>query len=314
MGEVLRMEDLMVRDRRHVIITGLDLRVEEGERVALVGESGCGKTMSLRTILDQLPADCEAYQGQVLFRGQSLLGMDGKERRAVLFSHVGFVAQNTTESLHPLMKVSTQLCDAYRQRHKAGRKEAAARARELLVSTGMKDADRVLSSRAGQLSGGMRQRVNIASAMMDDIDLLIADEPTSALDAHVRRQIEQLYARLSDTKQFAMLVISHDLSFVRSLADRVYVMYAGKLVEEGLCEEIFSSPAHPYTRALISLGNIVRKNKDEDLDCLGDYVRPVSRDNASCAFAGRCRESRDECARAVSYRKLSETHFVRCNL
>ena len=314
MSELLTIDSLSVRDERHIILSGFSLKVARGEKVALVGESGSGKTMSLRSLLHILPSDVEITSGSITFNGTDVLGCSARERRERLYSRIGFVAQNTTESLHPLMKVSTQLCDAYRQRHKAGRKEAAARARELLVSTGMKDADRVLSSRAGQLSGGMRQRVNIASAMMDDIDLLIADEPTSALDAHVRRQIEQLYARLSDTKQFAMLVISHDLSFVRSLADRVYVMYAGKLVEEGLCEEIFSSPAHPYTRALISLGNIVRKNKDEDLDCLGDYVRPVSRDNASCAFAGRCRKSRDECTRAVSYRKLSETHFVRCNL
>lgn len=195
MGEVLRMEDLMVRDRRHVIITGLDLRVEEGERVALVGESGCGKTMSLRTILDQLPADCEAYQGQVLFRGQSLLGMDGKERRAVLFSHVGFVAQNTSACLHPSLKVSRQMYDCYRVQHpKARKEEALERSRSLLVRLGMSDVDRVLSSYPGQLSGGMRQRVSIALALLDDKDLLIADMPTEGKSAE---ELETLFRRLT---------------------------------------------------------------------------------------------------------------------
>ena len=162
MSELLTIDSLSVRDERHIILSGFSLKVARGEKVALVGESGSGKTMSLRSLLHILPSDVEVTSGSITFNGTDVLGCRARERRERLYSRIGFVAQNTTESLHPLMKVSTQLCDAYRQRHKAGRKEAAARARELLVSTGMQDADRVRSSRAGQLSGGMRQRVNIA--------------------------------------------------------------------------------------------------------------------------------------------------------
>lgn len=315
MGEVLRMEDLMVRDRRHVIITGLDLRVEEGERVALVGESGCGKTMSLRTILDQLPADCEAYQGQVLFRGQSLLGMDGKERRAVLFSHVGFVAQNTSACLHPSLKVSRQMYDCYRVQHpKARKEEALERSRSLLVRLGMSDVDRVLASYPGQLSGGMRQRVSIALALLDDKDLLIADEPTSALDAHIRRQIESVYEDIARSGHLSMLLVSHDLGFVRRLADRVYVMYAGRIVEEGTCEEIFSSPVHPYTKALIELSSISKAERGARLAELGGYVPATGRERPECAFLERCPHSLAPCRQPLEVRIISPSHKVRCTL
>lgn len=315
MGEVLRIEDLMVRDRRHVIITGLDLRVEEGERVALVGESGCGKTMSLRTILDQLPADCEAYQGQVLFRGQSLLGMCQKERRQVLFSHVGFVAQNTSACLHPSLKVSRQMYDCYRVQHpKARKEEALERSRSLLVRLGMSDVDRVLSSYPGQLSGGMRQRVSIALALLDDKDLLIADEPTSALDAHIRRQIESVYEDIARSRHLSMLLVSHDLGFVRRLADRVYVMYAGRIVEEGTCEEIFSSPVHPYTKALIELSSISKAERGARLAELGGYVPATGRERPECAFLERCPHSGASCHKPLEVRILSPSHKVRCTL
>ena len=271
--------------------------------------------MSLRTILGQLPADCEAYQGQVLFRGQSLLGMDGKERRAVLFSHVGFVAQNTSACLHPSLKVSRQMYDCYRVQHpKARKEEALERSRSLLVRLGMSDVDRVLASYPGQLSGGMRQRVSIALALLDDKDLLIADEPTSALDAHIRRQIESVYEDIARSGHLSMLLVSHDLGFVRRLADRVYVMYAGRIVEEGTCEEIFSSPVHPYTKALIELSSISKAERGARLAELGGYVPATGRERPECAFLERCPYSGALCRQPLEVHILSPSHKVRCTL
>ena len=160
----------------------------------------------------------------------------------------------------------------------------------------------------------MKQRVNIAAALMDDIDLLVADEPTSALDIHIRRQIEALYASLSGREGLAMLVVSHDLGFVHSIADRVYVMYAGRIIEEGKCNEIFSAPVHPYTKALIELGTMKARDRAHDLPELGRLASAVDRDSPACAFLPRCCCRKESCAVSVEYACLSDTHFVRCVL
>ena len=229
MPDILTIDDLYVEDRSAAILAGVCLHVKEGERVALVGESGCGKTMTLRTLLHMLPEDVGIRSGSIQFKGTDVLSLNGRKRRDLLYRQLGFVGQNTAENLHPLLKVGRQLTDFYREIHKCSRQEAMSRAEKLLVSLSLDDTSRILSSYPGELSGGMRQRVSIAIALMNGTEFLIADEPTSA-----------------------MLLVSHDLSFVRRLAQRVYVMYAGKIVEEGLAGEIFSSPRHPYTKALIT--------------------------------------------------------------
>ena len=313
MDNVLSFENLSAEDERHIILSSLSLNVKRGEKVALVGESGSGKTMSIRCLLSILPDDVKITEGDVKFSGKSVLSYSPDELRENLYRHIGFVAQNTSESLHPLIKISSQMTDFYLERHKdVKKKEALERAREILLSLGLEDVDRVLSSRPGQLSGGMKQRINIAIALMDDIKLLIADEPTSALDAHIRRQIEGLYISLLEKKELAMLIISHDLKFVRRFADRVYVMYGGKIVEEGLNEEIFSHPVHPYTKALISLNEVSKKDKSEYLAELGGYAPLFSRASSSCAFASLCRYEKEKCLEAVGYKTLSDTHYVRC--
>ena len=195
-----------------------------------------------------------------------------------------------------------------------GRKAAVERAAALLSSLGIEDSKRVLSLYPFQLSGGMKQRVNIASALMDDIELLVADEPTSALDIHIRRQIETLYASLADRDGLSMLIVSHDLGFVRSVADRIYVMYAGRIIEEGMCDEIFSDPVHPYTKSLIALGSMNARDRNLDLPELGYSNSVPDRNSPSCAFLSRCSCRRDSCSCSVEYFRLSETHFVRCVL
>ena len=314
MPDILTIDDLYVGDRSAAILAGVCLHVKEGERVALVGESGCGKTMTLRTLLHMLPEDVGIRSGSIQFKGTDVLSLNGRKRRDLLYRQLGFVGQNTAENLHPLLKAGRQLTDFYREIHKCSRQEAMSMAEKLLVSLSLDDTSRILSSYPGELSGGMRQRVSIAIALMNGTEFLIADEPTSALDASVREQIEDLYLKIAQKTHMAMLLVSHDLSFVRRLAQRVYVMYAGKIVEEGLAGEIFSSPRHPYTKALIALSDIRNKSRDEDLDELGGYVPREGRDDPRCAFLSRCASSCAGCTKPLEYRKLSGTHYVRCIL
>ena len=315
MAELLSFRSLYARDERHTILAGLSLHVGRGETVALVGESGCGKTMSIGSLLDLLPDDVSVTAGSVLFNGHDVLSYSGRERDEKLYSHVGFVPQNTSDSLFPLMTVAKGMTDAYIRRHpETGRKAALKRAEALLSSLGIDDAGRVLSLYPFQLSGGMKQRINIASALMDDIELLVADEPTSALDIHIRRQIETLYTSLAGRNGLSMLIVSHDLGFVRSIADRIYVMYAGRIVEEGTCREIFSDPIHPYTKSLIALGTMWKRDREHDLPELSGPASVPDRESPACAFFPRCPFHCGSCSRAVEYRAISNTHSVRCVL
>ena len=315
MAELLSFRSLCAEDERHTILAGLSLHVDAGETVALVGESGCGKTMSMSALLGILPDDVEVTGGSIFFEGEDVLAYDGKKRRDRLYRHVGFVPQNTSDSLYPLTTVSKVMTDAYVHNHPGiGRKAAVERAAALLSSLGIEDAGRVLSLYPFQLSGGMKQRVNIAAALMDDIKLLVADEPTSALDIHIRRQIEALYASLAGRDRLSMFIISHDLGFVRSVADRVYVMYAGRIIEEGMCDEIFSAPVHPYTQSLIELESMNARDSNQDFPELVSSFSIPDRKSLSCAFLSRCSCRRDSCSCPVEYSRISETHFVRCVL
>ena len=315
MAELLSFQSLYAEDERHMILSGLSLHVDKGETVAIVGESGCGKTMSIGSLLHLLPDDVKVTGGSILFSGENVLSYKAKEREEKLYSRIGFVPQNTSDSLYPLMKVSKEITDPYLHRHPdVSRKEATGRAEKLLLSLGIEEAKRVLLLYPFQLSGGMKQRVNIAAALMDDVDLLVADEPTSALDIHIRRQIEALYKSLASRNGLSMLVVSHDLGFVRSIADRIYVMYAGRIVEEGRCDEIFTNPIHPYTKSLISLGSMRQRDKNHDLPEFRGSSSPLDRSSLSCLFRSRCPFCKESCSEEVKYVPLSDTHFVRCVL
>ncbi len=309
MAELLRFESLFAEDERHTILAGLSLHVNEGEKVVIVGESGCGKTMSIGALVGLLPDDVRITSGSVVFDGHAVSGRSEDSGR------IGFVPQNTSDSLHPLLKVSHTMTDPYLHHHrKESRKAALEKALHLLSSLGIEDAGRVLSLYPWQLSGGMKQRVNIAAALMDDIKLLVADEPTSALDIHIRRQIEELYIALAENSGLAMLIVSHDLGFVKGVADRIYVMYAGRIVEEGTCSDIFETPVHPYTKALIALADRKAREKGKDLAEIGGTPFVPDRASAGCTFSPRCSSCSSSCIGPVCYKQISPTHFVRCVL
>ena len=251
--DVVRAEGVRILDRDgRVLVDGVDLCVPAGARVGVVGESGAGKTLFARACLGLLPEGVHMAAGKVSLLGQDPMACGAAQLHGLLGCHVGYVPQNSVSYLHPGLKVLAQITDGYRTWHKVGRAEAKERAVELLGAVGIADAARVLESYPGQLSGGMRQRVNIAMALMSSPELVVADEPTAALDAVTRTQVASLLQRVCAERGAALLMVSHDLPLVRRTCNFAIVMRKGRVVERGQAAEVLAHPSHPYTQALLS--------------------------------------------------------------
>lgn len=232
-------------------IDGLNLQVRRGEIVALVGESGSGKSLTALSVMGLLPAGAEVVSGHAFLEGEDIAGMNSKRLNEIRGQKVAMLFQQPKVMLDPTSRVGHQVAESMRQHRKVGRKEAKRRVVGLLRSVGIPEPERRASAFAYQLSGGMAQRVMIAAALSADPELLLADEPTTALDVTVQAQILDLLREKRDTLGLSILLITHDLGIVTSMADRVAVMYAGRIVEEGRTRDIFEAPRHPYTRALV---------------------------------------------------------------
>lgn len=251
--DVVRAEGVRILDRDgRVLVDGVDVCVPVGARVGVVGESGAGKTLFARACLGLLPEGVHMTAGKVSLLGQDPMACGAAQLRGLLGCHVGYVPQNSVSYLHPGLKVLAQITDGYRTWHKVSRAEAKERAVELLGAVGIADAARVLESYPGQLSGGMRQRVNIAMALMSSPELVVADEPTAALDAVTRTQVASLLQRVCAERGAALLMVSHDLPLVRRTCNSAIVMRKGRVVERGQAAEVLAHPSHPYTQALLS--------------------------------------------------------------
>jgi oligopeptide transport system ATP-binding protein len=253
--ELLEVEDLAVefRTRDSVVeaVDGLSYTVNAGRTLAIVGESGCGKTVSSLAVMGLLGPTARVTRGAVRFRGTDLLALPPKKSRSYAGEHVAMVFQDALAALNPVHSVGYQLTEVLRVRRGIGRGEARRRAVELLDMVKVpRAADRVRDY-PHQFSGGMRQRVMIAAALAMDPEVLIADEPTTALDVTVQAQILRLLAEVQAERHMGLVLITHDLGVVASVADDVTVMYAGHAVEQATVQEIFAAPAHPYTRALL---------------------------------------------------------------
>ncbi len=234
-----------------MIVNGVDWSVQAGETLAIVGESGSGKSMSVLAATGLVPSPPARFDGQALFKGRDLLAMEAEERRRIRGRHVGFVFQEPMTSLNPLLTIGRQMSEAPQQHLEMSSREARTKAAELLSLVGIPEAANRLNAYPHQLSGGMRQRVMIAMALMCDPEVLIADEPTTALDVTTQAQILDLVKRLQSRFGMAVVWITHDLGVVADFADRVAVMYAGRIVELSPTSELYRSPGHPYTRGLL---------------------------------------------------------------
>jgi oligopeptide/dipeptide ABC transporter ATP-binding protein len=281
-----------------------------------VGESGSGKSVTSLAIMRLLPT-VAAVTGEICFEvehdAQDLAGLDAKHMRAVRGSRISMIFQEPTTALNPVMRVGEQIAEAVRAHHDVSKKEARERAVEALVEVAINDAPRRALDYPHQLSGGMRQRVMIAMAIVNRPELLIADEPTTALDVTVQQQILDLLAELRDKFGLAMLFISHDLAVVSHVADQVGVMYAGTLVELGPREAIFRSPAHPYTRGLLTAVPTLKSNRTQPLHTIEGSVPAINAVPPGCPFDPRCDLRVDECAGELPpLEEVAPSHWARC--
>jgi peptide/nickel transport system ATP-binding protein len=292
--EGLRVDIALRRSTVHAV-DDVSFSIAPGETVGLVGESGCGKTTIGLALLRLLPVGGRITAGAIRLGGRDLTALAEDEMRAVRGERIGIVFQDPLTSLNPTMTVGDQVGEPLRIHRKASARAARRHAAELLALVGLPSPGRQLDRYPHQLSGGMRQRVSLATALACDPALLIADEPTTALDVTTQDQILELFARLKAELGMAVLLITHDMGVVAGQADRVLVMYAGRLVEAGTTDRIFYGKRHRYTEAL--LGSIPRlsTSRDEPLSTIPGQPPDLARPPAGCRFAPRCAHATEVC-------------------
>jgi oligopeptide/dipeptide ABC transporter ATP-binding protein len=276
------------------IVHGVDLHVAPGETLGVVGESGSGKTLTMLAVLRLLTQPLEMTQGKVHLEGEDITALSEPEMRALRGDRMAMVYQDPMTSLNPLMRIGDQVVESMTA-HGVPNDEAARRALETLARVEMPDPERTARAYPHELSGGMRQRALIATALAMDPTLLIADEPTTALDVTIQRQILALVKELSAGARMTTIWVTHDLGVIARLVDRVVVMYGGYVVEDAPVDQIFHAPQHPYTRRLLqSLPNPADDSRPPLAQIPGRPPLPSERIEG-CPFRPRCREARDVC-------------------
>ena len=295
-------------------VDGVDYTVEEGETVAVVGESGCGKSVTALSIM-RLVADPpgKITEGQIRFKGTDLVALPEEEMRQIRGRDIGMVFQEPMTSLNPVLSIGRQLTETLETHFEMSREKADERAIELLGLVGIAEPERRLTQYPHHFSGGMRQRVMIAMAVACDPKLIIADEPTTALDVTIQAQILELMKNLTREMGVAMIIITHNLGVVARYADRVNVMYAGKIVESGSAEEIYHHPRHPYTLALLKSVPRLDLPRGGKLDPVDGQPPDLARLDDGCAFRPRCKFATDGCAKGVpELGEVRDKHWSRC--
>ena len=316
MTELLAVRDLQVRfatdDGVVGAVDGVSFEVRRGEIVALVGESGCGKSVTAQSLIGLTRSPNATITGSALFEGRDLIAASDAELRAVRGAQIAMVFQDPMTSLNPVYRIGDQIAEALRAHRSISRRDATARAVELLEAVGIPNPSRRVRDYPHEFSGGMRQRVMIAMALALQPRLLIADEPTTALDVTIQAQILDLLRTLNREHGVAVLLITHDLGVVAELAERVVVMYAGQVVEQAGLQELFSTPGHPYTWGL--LGSIPRLDqpRPERLAQIPGQPPSLLAPPAGCRFAPRCAHAFDQCARPPQLHAAEGSHLVRC--
>jgi peptide/nickel transport system ATP-binding protein len=277
-------------------VDGLSLKVAAGETVALVGESGCGKSLSALSIMRLLPdPPARIVGGTVKLNGRDLVALPEESMLDIRGKEIGMIFQDPMSSLNPVATVGKQIAEVLTTHTELGPHQAQVRALELLEQVGMPDAERRLGAYPHQLSGGMCQRVMIAMAIACNPAVLIADEPTTALDVTVQAQVLALLKKLQAEAGMAMIFITHDLGVVAETADRVVVMYAGRKVEEASVDDLFEQPLHPYTAGLIGATPIPGAERAARLADIPGMVPPLNALPKGCAFAPRCPRAMERC-------------------
>jgi len=280
-----------------VAVDGVDLDLFKGETLCVVGESGCGKSVTALSILRLLPEPpARIERGQILFEGRDLRGLSNEELRALRGNRIAMIFQEPMTSLNPVFRVGDQIEEALRVHRDLDKSDRVARVLELLELVGIPEPRTRMRDYPHQLSGGMRQRVMIAMALANDPAVLIADEPTTALDVTIQAQILDLLEALKRRFDMAVLFITHDLGVVAETAQRVAVLYAGRVVETGSVEQIFAAPQHPYTRGLLDSLPSARTRPGESLRVIPGRVPDLVARPKGCSFRERCTRALALCA------------------
>jgi peptide/nickel transport system ATP-binding protein len=289
----------------------VSFEVRAGETLGLVGESGSGKSMTALSIMRLVEPPGRVAGGHVIFKGRDLVTLPEREMRRIRGAGIALVFQEPMTALNPVFPVGEQIAEAMLVHGLAGRAEARRRAVELLDAVQVTNPARRARDYPHQLSGGMQQRVLIAMALSCHPSLLIADEPTTALDVTIQAQVLDLLREMRDRFALSILLISHDLGIIAGHADRVAVMYAGRILEQGPVRDVFRSPAHPYTRAL--LASVPKRGAFGRLQAIEGHVPALASLPVGCAFAPRCAEAGDECRLEPPASALvGPDHVVRC--
>jgi oligopeptide transport system ATP-binding protein len=318
MTSLLEVTDLRTRFRTpegtvHAV-NGISFTVDEGETLAIVGESGCGKSVSMMSILGLIPIPPgEILSGQALFHGTDLLKSTEATLEHIRGREIGMIFQDPMTSLNPVLTIKQQLTEAMIKHLGYSADQATAQALELLDAVGISDPAKRINDFPHQFSGGMRQRVMIAMALACKPSLLIADEPTTALDVTIQAQIVELVIRLRERLGMAVIWITHDLGVVAGIADRVLVMYAGFIVEEACVEELFDQPRHPYTLALQAALPRADRRRDQRLKSIPGAPPSLYALPPGCPFAPRCELVREQCWRErPALQPVADQHRVAC--
>lgn len=290
----------------------IEFHVDENETVCIVGESGCGKSVTSLSIMGLLGRGGAVVDGSVLFDNKELSGMTEKELDAIRGKDMTMIFQDPLSSLNPVFTIGWQIVESIRAHMDLDRVQAKARAIELLKHVGIPSAEQVMKKFPHMLSGGMRQRVMIAMALACNPKLLIADEPTTALDVTIQAQIMKLMKNLQKETGMAVILITHDIGLVAQMADRVLVMYAGQIVESANVLELFQKPVHPYTRALLKTVPSIYDDESRKLSAIPGMVPERYDEIEGCRFAPRCPYCSEECRNVQADYTFDDGHTAKC--
>lgn len=314
--KLLEVENLEIQFRtsKGIVhsVNDVSFTINKGETLGIVGESGCGKSVTSLSLIGLVPSSGEIVNGTIAFKDKDLAKTSEKEFRTIRGNEISMIFQNPSTAINPLIKIGKQLTEPLRLHQNMNKEKAKKKALELLKSVGISHAEEVFSSYPHTLSGGMKQRVMIAIALACNPELLIADEPTTALDVTIQAQILELLKKLKDETGTSIILISHDLGVVAEMVDKVVVLYSGEVVEEAEVVSLFHHPKHPYTKGLLASSPTLDEDKEELASIEGTVPSPYL-DIQGCRFYSRCKHAFDKCkTMKPQLSQVGDDHFVRC--
>ena len=311
MKEILKVKDLSVNNNSVKILKNISFNIKKGEILGIVGESGCGKSTLIRALIQMMNKSEEIISGEILFNERNLLSLDSKQIRKLRGNNLAVIFQNPGATLNPIRKIGKQFVQTMQSHMNINKNEALEKAANMLEKVNLKDSKCILNSYPFELSGGMKQRVTIALAMILEPEILIADEPTSALDVTVQAQVVKEMMSLRDNFQTSIIIVTHSMSVISQMVDKVAVMYSGNMVEYGDKEDILRNPKHPYTKALIDA--VPKMDGTMPKGIKGNP--PLFTENIpGCSFAPRCELCSEACKKNQQYlKKIHDGRYIACH-